>query len=205
MLVSKLFKGLRERPLPEVGRYGVILARNALGLANPMRNADRETLERVILPGYAGREDIRRVLFVGCEWYTRHYEAMLPGRTYVTIDPDPWKSRFGSQRHIVAGLEELATHVQPASLDLILCNGVVGWGLDDLDDCERAFGACFDALRPAGELVIGWNDVGEHRPVDLASLDALARFTRVAFAPLGTAQYLANPDNRHFFNFYRRP
>lgn len=42
MLVSKLFKGLRERPLPEVGRYGVILARNALGLANPMRSADRD-------------------------------------------------------------------------------------------------------------------------------------------------------------------
>jgi SAM-dependent methyltransferase len=205
MLVSKLFKGLRERPLPEVGRYGVILARNALGLANPMRNADRETLEHVILPVYAGRQDIATVLFVGCEWYTKHYQTLLPGRTYLTIDPDPWKSRFGSRQHIVAGLEKLGEHVQPGSLDLILCNGVVGWGLDDRDDCEQAFRACFDALRPAGELVIGWNDQPEHRPVDLASLEALRRFAPVTFGPLGTTQYLANAANRHFFNFYVKP
>lgn len=60
----------------------------------------------------------------------------------LTIDADPWKSRFGSQRHIVAGLEDLAAHVQPGGLDLILCNGVVGWGLADPDGCEQAFGAC---------------------------------------------------------------
>jgi hypothetical protein len=205
MLVTKLFKGLRERPLPEVGRYGVILARNALGLANPIRSADRETLEQVILPAYAARKDIRSVLFVGCEWYTKHYEAMLPGRTYLTIDPDPWKSRYGSRHHIVAGLEKLGSQVQPGTLDLILCNGVVGWGLDDREDCEQAFQACFDALRPSGELVIGWNDQPEHRPVDLASLQALARFTPVAFGPLGTTQYLANEANRHVFNFYMKP
>ena len=205
MFLSKIAKGLRERPLPELGRYGLILARNALGLANPIRNADRATLEQVILPAYAQRSDIRTVLFVGCDWYTRHYERLLPVPAYLTIDPDPWKSRFGSRRHIVAGLQNLGAHVQSSSLDLVICNGVFGWGLDSRADCEQAFDACFQALRPAGELVLGWNDTPDHRPLEPGSLASLARFRRMVFAPLGATQHLANPENRHVFSFYVKP
>ena len=205
MLASRMWAALKARPASEIVGYGVILTRNALGLPNPIRTPDRDTLERVILPAYAARPDIGNVLFVGCAWYTRHYEKMLPGRIYRTIDPDPWKKRFGSRRHIVAGLEDLAAHVAPGSLDLIVCNGVFGWGLDKRDDCERAFDACFEALRPAGELVIGWNDVPEHRPLALASLQSLRRFRPLTFAPLDSAQYLANPENGHVFDFYAKP
>jgi len=200
-----MWAALRARPLSEIVGYGVILLRNALGLPNRMRTRDRDTLERVILPAYAARQDIKTVLFVGCAWYTRHYEKMLPGRTYWTMDPDPWKKRFGARRHIVAGLESLDAHIAPGSLDLIVCNGVFGWGLDDRADCERAFAACFKALRPSGELIIGWNDVLELRPLELATLQSLARFRPLIFGPLGSAQYLANPENRHVFNFYAKP
>lgn len=200
-----MWAALKARPVSEILAYGVILGRNALGLPNPMRTLDRDTLEQVIFPACAARPDIAEVLFVGCAWYTRHYEKMLPGRGYRTIDPDPWKRRFGARRHIVAGLEDLAAHVAPGSLDLIVCNGVFGWGLDDRDDCERAFAACFDALRSGGQLIIGWNDVPEHRPLDLGSLRSLARFRPSIFEPLGSAQYLANPENRHVYNFYAKP
>jgi len=174
-------------------------------LPNRMRTPDRDTLEQVILPAYAARLDIKTVLFVGCAWYTGHYERMLPGRVYWTIDPDPWKKRFGARRHIVAGLESIDAHIAPASLDLIICNGVFGWGLDDRAACERAFDGCFTALRPAGELIIGWNDVLEHRPLDLVTLQSLARFRPLTFEPLRSSQFLANPENRHVFNFYAKP
>jgi SAM-dependent methyltransferase len=200
-----VWAAVKSRPASEIAGYGVILARNALGLPNPMRTPDRDTLEQVILPRYAARSVIKAVLFVGCAWYTHHYQRMLPGREYRTLDPDPWKKRFGARRHIVAGLEHVAAHVAPASLDLIICNGVFGWGLDARADCERAFDGCFDALRPGGELVIGWNDVPEHRPLDLASLQSLARFRPLTFEPLGSSEHLANPDNRHIFNFYAKP
>lgn len=205
MFASRVWAALKARPAAEIVGYGVILARNALGLPNPMRTPDRDTLEQVILPAYAGRPAIKNVLFVGCAWYTAHYGKMLPGRSYWTIDPDPWKRRFGGRRHIVAGLEEIAAHIAPASLDLIVCNGVFGWGLDDRADCERAFEGCFDALRTAGELVIGWNDVPEHRPLELASLASLARFRPLQFEALGAAQYLANAENGHVYNFYVKP
>jgi SAM-dependent methyltransferase len=196
---------LRTRSVFDIGDYGLILVRNALGLPNRMPTPDRKTLEQVILPHYASRADVKTVLFVGCAWYTRHYQEIFPGRAYMTIDRDAWKRRFGSQRHIVADLEDLARHVEPGSVDLVVCNGVFGWGLDGRDNCERAFDACFDALRPAGELVIGWNDVAGHRPLDLGSLQALARFRPQRFEPLGSARYLANAQNRHVFNFYVKP
>jgi hypothetical protein len=205
VFASRVWAALKARPASEIVGYGVILARNALGLPNPMRTRDRDVLEQVILPAYAGRSNIGSVLFVGCAWYTRHYEKMLPGRVYQTIDPDPWKKRFGARRHIVAGLESLDAHIAPGSLDLIICNGVFGWGLDDRIDCERAFAACFAALRPAGELIIGWNDVLEHRPLELTSLQSLARFRPLTFEPLGSTQYLANLENQHVFNFYAKP
>ena len=114
MFASRVWAALKARPLSEIVGYGVILVRNALGLPNRMRTPDRDTLEQVILPAYAARSDIKTVLFVGCAWYTRHYERMLPGRVYWTIDPDPWKKRFGARRHIVAGLESVDAHIAPA-------------------------------------------------------------------------------------------
>jgi hypothetical protein len=205
MFAARIVAALKARPWREVGRYAVILIRNAIGLPNRMRTPDRDTLEQVILPAYAARADLRTVLFVGCAWYTRHYEKMFARRAYLTIDPDPWKRRFGARRHIVDGLEGLAAHVAGASVDLIVCNGVFGWGLDGRAECERAFNACFDALRRSGELVIGWNDVPGHRPLDLGSLESLARFKRLRFAPLGSTQYLANAENGHVFDFYVKP
>ena len=129
MLASRVWAALKARPASEIAGYGVILARNALGLPNRMRTPDRDALEQVILPAYAARPDIKAVLFVGCAWYTHHYKSMLPGREYWTIDPDPWKKRFGARRHIVAGLESVDAHIAASRLDLIICNGVFGWGL----------------------------------------------------------------------------
>ena len=80
MFVSRIGAALKARPLSEIFGYGVILVRNALGLPNRMPTPDRDTLEKVILPSYAARPDIKMVLFVGCAWYTHHYEQMLPGR-----------------------------------------------------------------------------------------------------------------------------
>ncbi len=41
------------------------------------RTRDRIVLERPILPACARRVDVRRVLFVGCTRYTRHYERLF--------------------------------------------------------------------------------------------------------------------------------
>lgn len=86
--------------------------------------------------------------------------------------------------------------------DLIVCNGVFGWGLDQRDDCERAFMACFTRLKPGGHFMLRWNDVPAHSPLPLASRQGLARFTPQALPVLGTAHLLVDAQTRHVFDFY---
>lgn len=205
MFVDRVLKGFRSRSPADLKFFVKVLLRNAVGLPNPIVTPDRQTLEQLILPAYARRADIRTVLFVGCDWYTRHYEKMFNGKTYWTIDPDRWKRQFGAPHHHVIGMEKIDEHFAPGSLDLIVCNGVFGWGLNERADVERAFAGSFSRLREGGHLLVGWNDVPERRPLSLDSVTSLARFTRPPFPALGVSHHLATPDTRHTFDFYAKP
>lgn len=189
------------RPLAAIIRR----LRRMMGLPVPLATEDRRVLEEVILPFYAARADIREVLSVGVRDYTGHYPGLLPGKSFYTLDNDPLVRRWGGCRHVVDGVENLALHFAPASLDLILLNGVFGWGLDRLEGCEKAIAACHGCLRPGGELVVGWNDVPQHRPFPLESIQALGRFVPECFPPLGVQRYVTATANRHTYDFYRVP
>ena len=63
--------------------------RGLFGLHTALKTPDRLVLDRVILPALAADPEYRRVIFVGCDWYTQHYEGMFAGRDYWTIDMDP--------------------------------------------------------------------------------------------------------------------
>jgi hypothetical protein len=111
--------------------------------------------------------------------------------------------KYGAKEHIVDKLENLATYFLPSTLDLIICNGVLGFGLNARADVEQAFDACFDSLSTGGVLLIGWNDIEERRPFgDLSDCKSLQRFAPFNFPPLHTAAYLTNTSYRHTYNFY---
>lgn len=169
------------------------------------RSADRHYLEYEVLPALARRADVRRVLFVGCARYTRHYEALFPGAEYWTMDPDPRSQRWGARRHIVDRLEGLGRHLPDGYLDLIVCNGVLGWGLDGRDEAEAAFAACNAALRSGGLLIVGWNDIRPRNAVRPDSLESLRRFDRPADGAGRTPQVRIGVPHRHVFEFYRKP
>lgn len=179
--------------------------RDALGLPVQVDTEDRRLLEGIILPTCAARDDCRRVLFVGCAAYTRGYERLFPGCEYTTIDPAPARRRHGAMRHVVAGLQDLDRHVPAGTLDVIVCNGVFGWGLDARADCEAAFAACFRALRAGGLLVLGWNDIPARRPFPPESLAALQAFERCDVPGLDAPRVATRTRNRHTFDAYRRP
>lgn len=179
-------------------------ARLLTGGEAPIRSEDRRLLEAVIIPHFVGRDDVRRVLFVGNDWYTHHYRRLFAGTDYWTLDYDPRKRRYGGPRHVVDALENVESHFEPGSLDLIVCNGVVGWGLDRLDDAERAFAACRACLRPGGYLVYGWNDRPENRPFPRQALTSLEGFERYALPDLGEA-HKVDDASHHTFEFFRRP
>lgn len=180
--------------------------RRSLGLPVRMDTPDRRLLEQCILPHYAARPDMRDALFVGVGWYTVHYESLLEGLRCTTIDVDPRVARYGSRyRHVVTSVVAAADHFAAAEFDLVVLNGVFGWGLNARADVEAALHGVRHLLRPGGELVVGWNDVPRYRPFPFRDCRALKDFEPAVFAPLGVTAVQLETDNRHCYEFYRRP
>ena len=176
-----------------------------MGLPSQLNTEDRRVLEQLILPEYARRPDISRVLFVGCASYTQRYGEFFGGREYWTIDPVARRRQYGSTRHIVDTLQNLGSHVATGYFDLIVCNGVLGWGLNTPADADFALTACFTHLRAGGDLLLGWNNIAPRNRVMPEDIPALRRFEAVVFGPSRTTRLEINAQNRHVFDFYRKP
>ncbi len=184
--------------------------RRRLRLATPVDSLDRRVLEQIIFPVYVADPAVKRVLFVGCDNYTAHYEReFFATCEYWTIEPNPKMRRYGAKlRHVIAPLEKLAKYFSERYFDLIICNGVYGWGLNTAEQCEAAFAQCHTCLNTGGHLLIGWNDVPTHTDrvsVLLPNVASLARFDKYRFPALGTWQYVTDTPYRHTYEFYRRP
>ena len=166
--------------------------------------SDRTLLERELLPSLARLPGLRRCLFVGCAAYTQQYGLLFPGVEYWTMDPDPRRQCFGAQRHIIDRLENLSRHDTGGAFDLIVCNGVLGWGLNTRRQAEHAFAGCHARMRAGGHLLLGWNDRYPRNRVRPEDLGALSRFEHVPVGRYGARVPVAG-WRRHVFDFYRKP
>jgi SAM-dependent methyltransferase len=185
--------------------FAARVLRKRLGLPTPLNTTDRIVLEQVIFPQYSQDAAIRKMLFVGCGTYTAHYQRLFfPHKDFWTIEPDPGASRHGARQHVIAPLEELERHFPENEFDLIICNGVFGWGLDGHAQCEAAFSQCHSRLAHDGHFLFGWDDVPRRTPVALETLSSLTRFRPYTFPPLRTSRYVTETPYRHTYAFYRK-
>jgi SAM-dependent methyltransferase len=192
-------------PLLTEHGFAARVLRKRLGLPTPLNTTDRLVMEQVIFPQYAQDPAIKRMLFVGCGTYTSHYQRRyFPNMDFWTIEPDPAAARHGAQQHVIAPLEELDRHFPPGNFDLIVCNGVYGWGLDRHDQLEAAFAQCHSRLKNDGHLFFGWDDIPQRAPVDLDTVSSRRLLRQYTFPPLGTWRYLTDTLYRHTFDFYRK-
>lgn len=186
---------------------GLRLSAGLLGFKARHGARDRRILDERILPRLAGNQRFARVLFVGCDWYTEHVEDLFAarGREYATLEIDPGRARHGARRHIVGALKDLGRHFPAGTLDLIVCNGVIGWGLNDPGEIERSMAACVTALSSGGVLLLGWDDVPEKLPVPMARIQALDSMR--ACAPEGFEHPVIETGTyaRHTFGFWQKP
>jgi SAM-dependent methyltransferase len=165
------------------------------------RQSDRVYLRRTVLPALAeARPD--RILFVGVRGYTRSYGSMFQGlpTEYWTSDIDPAVAAFGApNRHVTEDVRDLDSAFPPGFFDLVVLNGVFGWGVDRTDDMDRALDAIAAVLRSGGALLIGWNS---DRAPDPDTLTGIAAFQPEGFA--GLAQRTAFDDVTHVYAWYRK-
>lgn len=186
--------------------YAKRAIRDALHLPTPMRTEDRRVLEQVIFKHVLTLAWVRRVLFVGCDWYTKHYErSFFNKHDYWTLDCSERAARFGGTHHILDRVERLDQHFCEARFDLILLNGVYGFGLNTPNACERAFEHCHSRLAEHGQLVFGWNDIPARTPVALESIQSLRLFQPETFPPLGVWRYRTATPYNHTYDFYCKP
>jgi SAM-dependent methyltransferase len=210
--ILRLAEGGSPPSLPELfGRlftepdFAYHAIRRRLRLTASLGTEDRRVLEQIVFPGLLADSSIDAGLFVGCDWYTKQYERLFsPKVDYWTIDPDPARRKYGAKQHVIAPLEQLERHFPPGRFDLIICNGVYGWGLDGRVASESAFAQGHARLRDGGLFLLGWDDLPARTPVPVDELDSLNLFTPWRFPALDTSRYVTDTPYRHTYAFYRK-
>jgi SAM-dependent methyltransferase len=192
-------------PLLTEHGFAARILRKRFGLPTPLNTTDRIVMEQVVFPQYARDPAIKALLFVGCGTYTAHYQQLyFPNMDFWTLEPDPAAARYGAKQHVIAPLEELERHFPSNRFDLIICNGVFGWGLDRHAQLEAAFAQCHSRLKDNGHFFFGWDDIPQRAPVSLETVSSLSLFRRYEFPPLSTWRYVTDTPYRHTFDFYRK-
>jgi hypothetical protein len=192
------------RMLTELRLAPLRALRQLLRLSTPRLTEERRILEERIFPHYATDPEVGSVLFVGCQWYTKHYhDAHFPEHDFWTLGPSEQARRYACRQHVMAPLERLDQFFPEGYFDLIVCNGVLGSDLETREQCETALGHCFTRLGGTGHLVLGWDDVAQHNALRPDQLATLKRFGRYAFPQLGT-RYLTRTAHRRVYDFYRK-
>ena len=165
-----------------------------------LATTDRMFLEDVVVPGLLETNEIHRVLDIGVAWYTRSYPRLFKSVDYWTVDVDPAKQRIAGAKHHTLSATQLTDAFAPGTFDLVVCNGVFGWGLNDPSDVEKALDQCADVLRAGGWLVVGWNDMEGRRVPGLDEL-LTKRFRRQALPAVGADHFIPETGYAHRFDF----
>ena len=168
---------------------------------------DRRLFEEEILSPIASDDANQRILSVGVAWYTKGYAKLFTGKTFITLDVDESRAQFATTQHVVGDLRDLERHFDARlPFDVILMNGVIGYGLDTADDVDRALRECAARLRPGGLLVLGVNE-RKATHVDPSSVPASQLFRPTAFRSWSEGRVtVAIPfrERTHTFLFWRR-
>lgn len=119
---------------------------------------DRKLLADAYLPALAVEGGT--ILWVGCRAYTADDYAVLEegGARVWTTDIDPDAARWGqASGHRTGDICQADSLFQDITFDAIVCNGVLGYGVDSPKQQRKALKALAAILRPGGRLLLGWN------------------------------------------------
>jgi hypothetical protein len=159
---------------------------------------DRQYLTRTILPGLAALKP-KRVLFVGCRKYTKPYEDFFRGSEYWTLEIDPIHSKWGAPLHKMGDVRHADDLFPKDHFDLILFNGILGFGINSDADMDQAIVALRRVMRPNGILLVGWNDGLSSDPLTRPVLQA-----GFVHEPLdGIPARTTFADSEHIFDLFR--
>ena len=162
---------------------------------------DRDVLERIIIPSILSDKNPQKILDVGREEYEQFYNLFFKGRELWTIDIDPERKVFGSKNHIVDNVKNVTDHFNESHFDLIIMNGVFGWGLNDKADIEMTISGFHKILGDGGIFVFGFNDIPDLKPVEIEEIESLKMFDSLYFKPLDGTKFKSK-NGEHTYMFF---
>lgn len=163
---------------------------------------DRNVLERIIFPNILAEYEPKTILDIGREDYQSFYNLFFEGRELWTLDFRDGGHEFGAEQHIKADVVTLKDHFKDNYFDLIIMNGVFGWGLDDPNNIETTFAAIHDILKSGGIFVFGYND-WPNKPMEIAAIENLKKLKPLYFEPLKGESFKCI-NGEHTYRFYQK-
>ncbi|NTU98441.1 methyltransferase domain-containing protein [Candidatus Falkowbacteria bacterium] len=161
---------------------------------------DRNVLERIIFPNVLAAYEPQSVLDIGREDYQQFYNEFFEGRELWTMDRRPTRVEFGAEHHISADVVTLKKHFKNNYFDLIIMNGVFGWGLNDPKKIEKTFAAIHDILKPGGVFIFGYND-WPNKPMEIEAIENLKKLKPLYFEPLKGEKFKC-VNGEHTYRFF---
>ncbi len=164
---------------------------------------DRKLLADAYIPAFAAEGG--KILWVGCRAYTADDYPVLEaqGGEVWTTDIDPGAARWGVQdRHRTGDICEADSFFADQMFDAIVCNGVLGFGVDAPEQQRKCLQALSRILKPGGRLLLGWNVDKIADPVAASLTEPW--FAHQAFA--GQPARVSFAETTHVYDaFVRRP
>ena len=113
----------------------------------------------------------KKLLFIGIDKHNWHYHRGMDMQFH-TIEIKPKNAVYGQAGlHIVGSATELPAHYEHELFDVVVANGLIGFGLDSKSDFERLLDGTSQILKPGGIFILGYNDLPERLGFDIRSAD----------------------------------
>jgi len=198
--MNKLREFLKRMGLaPMVNRMRDVLS--IMGFDLRLGTHDRDILEGIIFPYLVESDEYKKIVFIGTAYYTKGYCKIFKNKVFYTLEYDRKQAVFGCKLHIIDSFTEISSHFKESEVDVVICNGVYGYGLNNEQDVNRAFQSTYKVLRKGGVFIFGWSNCKEHSPYDVENTQALKLFQNFYFKPLKTDRYESHTNLNVTFRF----
>jgi hypothetical protein len=130
-----------------------------------------------------------RMLFVGAAAYNQPFYRACAARgiNVWSLDFDPAAAAYGApQGHFVGDIRQAPTLVAGRTFDIVVFNGILGFGINNRADALAAVDAMAAVAEKGAPLVIGWNP-GKTAEEDMAAVRARLAPGALAQAPVDIA------------------
>lgn len=151
----------------------------------------------------AFQREPQQLLFLGLDKHNWHYPRLLHA-TFHSLDISPRNAVYGRPGlHRIGNALDMAEHYGADAFDVVIANGLLGFGIDGEAGLRRLLAQCHAVLRPGGVLVLGYNDLAERTPFPVEVGPEFEEFVP-AIDGVIASRHMVDDPYRHVYCFCRK-